>query len=384
MERFDFIFAGWGLSGMSLLLEMSNYPSFREKRVLILDREEKRGNDRTWSFWSRSLYGLEEVVYKSWDRVGVIDPSGEVINLRMGDYQYRTIRSEDYYAHVWEQVTLMDNVTFRVDEIVSVAAEGVVIGKEGEYEGNMVFNSWFLREEFDFDREASFLWQHFKGFFVTLEEDRFDPGRAILMDYRGSGVDRMNFFYVLPFDRRRALIEFTEFSQEFYSQEEYDERIHRYLKEYLGIEDMQVDETEFNAIPMTDQCFGPLVNGRIISIGTKAGYVKPSSGYCFTRTLEKNRKLAEKVMHGLPVVEADMLSSWRFRLYDSIMLSLLADGSVAGREVFPAMFRRAGGEGVFRFLDEEAGWWTELRAIASVPQKMKYARRLLKYVWQKT
>ena len=375
---YDYVFAGLGLAGMSLLLEMSGYPGFGEKRILAIDRSAKTDNDRTWSFWAKGVGALKPLVVKSWRRGEVIDAEEEVVDLRMGEYGYYTIQGGDFYRYFWEKMRDWGNVEFVQDEIVGVSEDGAVECREGMYGGKLVFNSWFLRKDWEVGKEESFLWQHFKGYFLEVAEERFDPERVTLMDYRGCSPDRMNFFYILPFSGRRALVEFTEFSREFYRQEEYDRKIEEYLQKYWQITEFEIRETEFNAIPMTDRAFGPLIRGRVVTIGTKGGFVKPSSGYAFTRIRERSALLAERLMTGRGIRERDLHSSWRYRFYDRIMLSLLADGKTTGSTLFPMMFRKAGAERVFRFLDERPDWYNDLLIISSVPEKWKYMLRLFR------
>ena len=204
------------------------------------------------------------------------------------------------------------------------------------------------------------------------------------MDYRAASDDRTNFFYVLPYSETEALVEFTEFSKTFYTQEEYDALIKGYLKKYWKLTDYEIEETEFNAIPMTDYNFKEIVNDNIITIGTLGGYVKASSGYCFTRTIEKNIDLAKAIMTNQPISEKITQSHFKYGFYDAAMLDLLASGKILGKQVFPAMFRFLKGDKVFRFLDEKTSIFQDIQIMSSVPKKwrfvMYFVNRAFKFV----
>ncbi|MEM0996862.1 MAG: lycopene cyclase family protein [Bacteroidota bacterium] len=373
-SRYDFIFAGFGLAGMSLLHAMGQYPAFKEKRVLVIDLDAKKDNDRTWSFWSEGIPELESIVHKSWRNGYVYDRQGQKIELELEKYRYFTIRGGDYYQLIHEHLNQFPNVTFVQDRIQTVDPDGTVHCDRGRFRGDLVFNSFFLRESMQPDDDTVFLWQHFKGWFVRTATPAFDPERFLLMDFRASHTDRSDFFYVLPFSQHTALIEFTEFSRDFYSQPEYNAKIRKYITDYLKLPEFEVVEEEFNAIPMTDALLGDLRTERVIRIGSMAGYIKASSGYCFTRTLEKNQALAREVMTTGKASPATVQSAGRFLAYDRAMLNLMASGKLHGWEMMPPLFRKLGGDKVFAFLDERTRFPDEVAVMATAPKKMAFIK----------
>jgi lycopene beta-cyclase len=371
---YDFVFAGFGLAGMSLFHEMSQYDGFADKRVLIIDLDEKKGNDRTWSFWSRGIPKLQEVVAKEWPNGYLIARNGKQIDLELKDYRYFTVRGQDFYAFIHRLIGESPNVTMVQDRIQKVNTDGTVQCERGDYRGEMVFSSFFLREEIKIDPESVFLWQHFKGWFIRTKKPAFDPDKFLLMDYRASSDDKSDFFYVLPFSDDRALVEFTEFSNDFYSDEEYNVKIRTYLKEHHGLTDYEIEEEEFNAIPMTDLKAENVVDGRVVKIGTVAGYVKASSGYCFTRTLEKNAALAAEVMQTGKARASTTASPARYLAYDRAMLSMLASGQVHGWQMMPRLFASLRGDRVFAFLDERSTIFQDIAVMMTVPNKLAFIR----------
>ena len=48
---FDFIICGAGASGLLLLKAIREDSFFNEKSILIIEKEIKNVNDRTWSYW---------------------------------------------------------------------------------------------------------------------------------------------------------------------------------------------------------------------------------------------------------------------------------------------------------------------------------------------
>ena len=49
--KYDYIIAGSGCSGLSLLYRLLKDPILNNKSILIIDKTEKSANDRTWCYW---------------------------------------------------------------------------------------------------------------------------------------------------------------------------------------------------------------------------------------------------------------------------------------------------------------------------------------------
>ena len=62
-KTYDYIIAGSGCAGLSLLYRMLLEPELSNKEILIIDRETKSKDDRTWCFWEKSPDIFESVVY---------------------------------------------------------------------------------------------------------------------------------------------------------------------------------------------------------------------------------------------------------------------------------------------------------------------------------
>ena len=372
--NYDFIFAGFGLSGMSLLHEMSKYDGFEKNQILVIDIDEKKTNDRTWSFWSKELFGYEKAVKKSWQTGFVIEASGKSIPLELKNYKYHTIKGLDFYDLIRKELAEFSNITFVYDKIETVEKSGFVTCANQQFQGKKIFKSYFLREEIPSNLGNAFVWQHFKGWIIKTQKPQFNKDEFILMDYRDCSDEKTNFVYVLPYTNDTALVEFTEFSPDFYTQEEYDEKLKTYIEKYVTTDKYEIIEEEFNGIPMTDHEFDGLVEGNIIKIGTIGGYVKASSGYCFTRTIEKNIKLAKAIMEKEEITKKTTQSPFRYAMYDSAMLNLLADGVLLGKNIFPAMFKRLKGDNVFKFLDEQMNFPQEVWMMSSVPKKLHFIK----------
>ena len=98
------------------------------------------------------------------------------------------------------------------------------------------------------------------------------------MDFRCNQSRGLHFIYVIPFSKKKALIESTLFSKNIEDRKFYLSAINSYLKENFNTNFFKVLKEEKGIIPMQYMNFS-LENS--VSIGTRGGATKPSSGYTF-------------------------------------------------------------------------------------------------------
>ena len=390
--------AGAGMSGRSLALECARRPAFRDKKILLIDRDEKKQNDRTWCFWSLPGEPVPPVVYKYWDRCLFFGERGEQ-PLEIAPYRYAMVRGIDFYEWTEAEFRQYPNVQIIRAGITGLdAATSTVRTDQGDFQGEWVFNSAFTKKRLlpdagdlwpttpftaadpdkASDKVFTRLLQHFKGWVIETATDHFDPAVMTFMDYRIPQKGETRFAYVLPFSEKKALIEFTVFSEALCAPEEYERELSDYIGNILNIDRYKILETEFGIIPMTDDPFSRR-QGRVFHIGTAGGFVKASSGYAFKRTQRKLREFADAwELTGAPD-ERVFRSHWRFRFYDSVMLRVLRDQAVSGKAFFSDLFGKLPPQLVFRFLDEDSTFADELRLL-SAPPAWPFFRSALKQI----
>ncbi|MCS7035874.1 MAG: lycopene cyclase family protein [Saprospiraceae bacterium] len=393
-QSFDIVFAGAGLAGLAVAVEMLRHPFFRQKSLLLIDRDRKQQNDRTWCFWATDDEPIPPVVHRSWNSCRFFAPGFEAV-LDIAPYRYRMVRGLDFYHWAGRELEQWPNVRRLTANIQDIVPErGLVRTDAGDFEGDVVLNSAFtpirllpentaglwqsplsvLREKAQTHR-ATFLLQHFKGWMVETPADAFDPDAMTFMDFRMEQQGETRFVYVLPLSTRRALVEFTVFSPALLPAAAYEEALRRYLQEQLCLRHYAVVEEEFGIIPMTDYIFPKRAEGRVIHIGTAGGFVKASSGYAFKRTLRRARAFAGAwAQTGVPDVRMLHTSSL-FRLLDSVLLRVLHNQNDLGSVVFASLFRKLPPALVLRFLDEDSSWLDIVRVI-NAPPSWPFSRAL--------
>ena len=134
---------------------------------------------------------------------------------------------------------------------------------------------------------------------------------------------------------------------------------------WLGIESFEIVRQESGNIPITDRPFPRRLGQRVMSIGARAGRIKPTTGYAFTRIQEDSAAIVSSLQrNGHPFdVPAD---PYRYRLSDSILLEIMEQRGRQIRPIFEAMFRRNKIGRIFRFLDEVASPWEQLAIRSAV------------------
>ena len=165
---------------------------------------------------------------------------------------------------------------------------------------------------------------------------------------------------------RHIAVEYTLFSKAPLHRAEYDRALRVYLQETLGIADYSVVSTESGAIPIADGPFPRRIGGRSMTIGVKAGRLKPTTGFAFMRVQQHSAAIVRSlVKHDHPFdVPAD---SPRYHLYDSLLLEIMCQHAEQIKPILTLMFKRNPIDRIFRFLDEAGSLWENLQLIATLP-----------------
>ncbi|MBF9223444.1 lycopene cyclase family protein [Hymenobacter ruricola] len=367
---FDYLVVGGGAAGLSLAFHIAQEPRLADKKVLLIEPEAKEQNDRTWSFWADAPTVFDGIVAHEWRQIAFRSPGfARVIDL--GRYRYKTINGLDYYRFV--RRALADNPQFTLVRGAVTGLENTPAGARAHME--IAGQSFTARYAFDSrppnlakqqPTKHRYLLQHFVGWEIETETDVFDPATVEFMDFRGEQHHEARFIYVLPFSARKALVEYTLFSEKVLPKAEYEAAIRDYLSHTLGLKSYHIVAEEVGAIPMTDHPL-PARNGpHILNLGTRGGRAKPSTGYAFKRIQQHSERLvAALASTGRPPADPTG-DKWQFRLFDTLLLDIMKRRGETTRDIFRQLFERNPVERIFRFLDEETSWADNLRVMNSV------------------
>lgn len=246
MKHYDYIFAGGGGAGLSLAYHFLR-SSLRDQRILIIDRDRKSSNDRTWCFWSDRPTHFSPVYYRSWEKFAFHSPQFSKI-YELAPLRYNMLRGIDFYEFTRSELAARPNIDFLTAPITQVweAPDSVMLSASGEtFQANWLFDSRFGPDDLHPNPERyHYLKQHFLGWELETSDDVFDPALPILFDFQTPQMGSMRFIYILPFSPRRALVEYTLFSAKTLKLDEYEAGLRDYLEQVLRIENYKIHSIE--------------------------------------------------------------------------------------------------------------------------------------------
>ena len=229
----DVIIVGGGLAGGLLALRLR--AARPDVSIILIERASTLGGNHTWSFHETDLTGgqsqrgasksgeresptawIQPLISKSWASHSVHFPRRE----RVLERPYHSIRSERFHE------VLMDRLGARVwlnTQVKSMTDFKVTVERDGhthDLAAPLVVDARGMRSEDFKTREGEShpgfsgsicAWQKFIGFDVRLKNPH-GMERPILKDACVPQIDGYRFFYCLPWDEKRLLIEETYYS----------------------------------------------------------------------------------------------------------------------------------------------------------------------------
>lgn len=338
------------------------------KKVLLVDKETKTKNDRTWCFWEDKEGFFEEVVHRKWDTISFLSDDFSA-PLAIAPYQYKMIRGINFFNYCFTEIAKHSHIEVVVADVNKVWKEqqtGFIVLNDQQFslgEGVTIFSS--IIQPSTPKKNTIKLLQHFKGWIIEAKEDTFVPEQATMMDFRVHQQHGTTFAYVLPFNSKTALVEYTLFTKKLLNPGQYEEELRSYISTFLNIQDYTITEEEFGIIPMTNEKF-PFYDNGVFYIGTAGGQTKGSSGYTFQFIQKQSQQIANHLLSGKSLLALPRTHS-RFRFYDNTLLDILYHDKLPGAKIFSRLFKKNKPQLVLRFLDNETSFKEELKIMSSLP-----------------
>jgi lycopene beta-cyclase len=371
VAEYDYLIVGGGASGLSLAYHLAQEPRLADKRVLLVEPDAAKADDRTWRYWATGETLFAAVESHRWEQLLIRTPGFEQV-ARLSPYRYRMVRAGDFYRFVEAALAARPQQFERLTGSVATLAENaagtgaVATLTDGrQVAARYVFDSRLPKLVRDPTRYR-YLEQHFLGWEIETDEDEFDPQTMQFMDFRVAQRQQARFVYALPFSHRRALVEFTVFSEKVLPKAEYETELRAYMANYLHGRPYRILAEEGGSIPMTDHPLPARLSAHILHVGTRAGRSKPSTGYTFARVQRHSARLvAALASTGHPPADATG-DKWQFRLFDTLLLDIMQRQGESTRDIFRQLFERNPVQRIFRFLDEQTSWRENLQIMNSV------------------
>jgi lycopene beta-cyclase len=378
MSQYDYIITGSGASGLMLAYRMANDSFFDNSSILIIDKEKKNSDDRTWCFWENGEGEWDELLHKSWDKI-LFESNTYKNTIPLQSYAYKMLRSGVFYDKLWNFINTKNNIRFIEDTVVNIegSEDGALVETlKSKYFTTKLLNSIDLNKKYTLQKKYPVLLQHFCGWFIETDKISFDDSTATFMDFTVDQKRNTRFMYVLPISPNKALFEYTLFSKEVLTKEEYESELLKYLA-IKSITEYTITEIEQGVIPMTSYKFWEQNSKNILHIGTVGGWTKASTGYTFKNTSKKTIQLIAFLK-----AENDFTNfrkKTRFWWYDLLLIDVLSSHNHLGSKLFSTLFKRNSLKNVFRFLDEETIFIEDLRIMLSMPP-LRFIKALFRRV----
>lgn len=358
----EVVVVGGGAAGLSLAHRLTETGA---ATVTVVEPPDGplRPPERTWCYWDHGTGDFDEAVTASWSRLRVHGADGGAVTVDPAPLRYRMLRSAQFERLVHSRLARSPGghvlrATAHTVRDVSGGAEVRCTEPDGRtltLRARHVFDSRPLR---GLPPARTHLLQHFRGWFVRTDAERFDPAVADLMDFRVPQPRHgLAFGYVLPLAPDRALVEYTEFSRVPLTTTAYESALGHYSRDVLGLGAFTVEAAEQGVIPMTDARFPRRTGDAVFRIGTAGGATRPATGYTFAAVQRQSRAIAAALRDGRATVPAP--HGRRALAMDAVLLRALDTGRIEGPAFFTGLFRRTPAERLLRFLDGATSPWEE-------------------------
>ncbi len=382
----DALIIGGGCAGLSLavhVVEAARRAGRACPRVLVVEPRTSYRCDRTWCGWRMIDHPFAGAVSHRWSRWAVADGERRVVRASAA-HPYEHIPADAFYALAQERLAAAPAVTLQLGVTVTAIAErpagsaGVeVTTSAGPLTAAQVFDS---RPGLDHaggsEVEEVELVQHFVGWEVEAERDCFDPEVVEMMDFSGSQARGLHFMYVLPFTRRRALVEATYISASPLAPAQYEADIRGYLARKHGLEAFTVLFSEAGQIPMSTRPLRSKASPRVINIGLRGGLAKASTGYAFQAIQSFSAELAARLVarsnthtdaHTDAPLKPPAPRPAAAVAMDRVFLSYIDHHPGRAPALFVDLFEKLPPALLCRFLTDQGSPLDSLRVMASTP-----------------
>ena len=387
LASYDYIIAGAGGAGLSLLHYLMEAPNLATKSILVIDKSFQKTNDRTWCFWEKNISAFENLVKNSWDTIS-IHAEGFDKELPTAPFSYKMIQGIDFYNAILDKAKSKTNIHFQEATITGISvldASNISKGAKVEWEGGSAMGDYIFSSLLPFQmnqlataaayskslqssvhskNKSPFLWQHFKGRVVQFDAPVFNKSIAKLMDFNVPQQGATAFMYQLPLNEKEALVEYTIFSENVLAISEYDKVLDAYLAKAFPGSTYITKHDEIGAIPMT-QIELASTQAPIYTIGVLGAAIKASTGYAFQFIQEQCKNIAIQLELSTPL--QTKVHNTRHQFYDAVLLHVLFHHKMEGAEIFKRIFAKNEAATVFKFLSNTSTILEDIKIMRSLP-----------------
>ena len=378
---YNYTFSGLGLSTILVLNEMFENNLIEGKCILIIEPNEIGHHEKTWCYWEEEIGKWDIYTNTKWS-IALFKNEKTSIDCLNGQLVYKQISSKLFIESLFKKLKLKADITLVKEKFISFESKNSkveVLTDKGLYKSEYFFSSVLKDNDYQSSLKYPLLNQHFIGWFIETENPFFDSEKATFMDFSVEQNKNTRFMYVLPFSKNKALVEYTLFSKDLLSEQEYEQEIELYLKK-MGLNEYSISKKEKGNIPMTVFPFWNNNEKRVLFIGTAGGWTKASTGYTFKNSVRKATEVVLFLKKGN--VDFRKFHKWnKYNFYDTLFVDVLYSSNHLGKEIFSNMFTKVKPHLILKFLDEETSLFEDLQIILACP-KLPFLKALFKKIVQ--
>lgn len=346
---------GGGCAGLSLAARLARTGvSFR-----VIEPRAAYADDRAWSFWRTRPDPFQDCVRASWTAWTVEGPRG-LVRRSSRATPYQSVAAGAFYARA---LALIDAAP--AGSIALGVTAGAVFATERGARIETTDGGFTAAHVADTRPPARrpVFGQFFLGREIATAAAVFDAETVPLMHFRGGCSAGVDFLYILPFARDRALVEVTCFAAASPSLAALAAWLDAEI-DALGAGGHDVLRSEAGALPMEVGYRAPAAPG-VIHLGLAGGAARPSTGYAFQRIQAQADAVAADLAKGVaPRIPRDGPMA---RFMDRVFLQVLAAAPERGPALFESLFRNAPPERLERFLSGSTRADDRLSVMTSLP-----------------
>lgn len=351
----DVAILGGGCAGLSLAVRLAQ----SELSVRVIEPRKEYFDDRTWSFWRTRSDPFDDCVRKEWASWAVQGARGETIRTS-SHMRYQTIESGAFYDKAFELIEKGNKTAFLLGvsvNYVTRSGNGWCVDTDAG-----IINARIVVDTRPPTRIPTY-GQFFLGREIKTERPVFNPDVVQLMQFRRAKSVGVDFVYILPFAKDRALVEVTSFAPQNPGRNVFNGWLDAEI-EALNPGRIITLRTEMGALPMETGFADPAPAG-IIRMGLGGGAARPSTGYAFTRTQTQADQVATALIQGH--VPNTVLDGPMNRFMDRVFLQVLAAAPDRGPALFETLFCNAPPDRLERFLSGSSNAVDRLSVMTSLP-----------------
>lgn len=364
--QYDLVILGGGCAGLSLASKLSDYGK-KAPKVLLLEQRTNYTNDRTWCFWDIDHPEYQSLVSHSWSTFELANQE-RIHHFDCSQHQYLMLESQHFYEAAIKEINANPKIQLMLGQEVLSASINTdqswhIKTTHSELTAHQVIDT---RPPKKIHHDDSVLWQSFVGYEIKTQADYFSPEKMVLMDFDPTFKNGLAFIYILPTNGKKALIEYTVFSENIIPKQQLITRLKKSIALRVDSEPYEILRVEHGTLPMGYQTAQQDKAPNYLYAGLFAGAARPSSGYAFQRIQSWSKKCAQSIvkehkLYGSP--KENRVQSFM----DGLFLTVIKNNPTSAASLFEDLFNRCDLNTVIKFMSDKATLSDYFRIIKSLP-----------------